>query len=257
MRDRNKAASLINVLFATTIIAAMVGCGSKSVNAEALEENIQSASNEEATEVEFFDEVEPEVFIDESATDASEVLVDAENIDSPLPRYEYPGPEYFYTVLYDFLRDEYGQQYSNYDVCIPTPYIIEIDDSDQDDIKVYGDFWIYNYNLEGDTLMFTSGGSYAGLIHMKNGEEGYEITGMDLVGDGSNFEPTARAIFGDKYDELLALSLDKDAREATRAQIIANYVAANDLNITQYQDYGWPPVQLPAENIDNFYSQLD
>ena len=49
---------------------------------------------------------------------------------------------------------------------------------------------------------------------------------------------------------------DEKVREKTRAQIIANYVAANNLDITAYQDYGWDPVTLPKQNIDTFYSDL-
>ena len=33
--------------------------------------------------------------------------------------------------------------------------------------------------------------------------------------------------------------------------IIANYVAANNPLITQYQDYGWEPVPLPEEESFN------
>ena len=83
-----------------------------------------------------------------------------------------------------------------------------------------------------------------------------KVVSMDEVADGSDFEPVARKIFGDYYDELIKSSGDEDGREATRAQIIANYVAANNLSITSYQDYGWDPATLPDENIDTFYSDL-
>lgn len=46
----------------------------------------------------------------------------------------------------------------------------------------------------------------------------------------------------------IALDADSEAKETTRAQIIASYVAANNLKITQYKDYGWDPVTLPEEN---------
>ena len=50
---------------------------------------------------------------------------------------------------------------------------------------------------------------------------------------------------------------DGEKQDEIRAQIIANYVAANKLSITQFKDYGWDPVKLPEENIDSFYSQLN
>ncbi len=175
-----------------------------------------------------------------------------------LPPYEYPGPELFYSVLYQYLIDEYAGQYDKVDVTIPCPYIIAMEESDNKDIKVWGDFWINNYDLNGNTLETRSGGSYPGCIHMSMSDEGgYEVTGMEVVADGSDFEPTAKKIFGDHYQELIDSSADEKGREEIRAQIIANYVAANNLDITAYQDFGWDPVSLPEENIDSFYSVLD
>ncbi|MCR5687713.1 MAG: hypothetical protein K6G58_06805 [Lachnospiraceae bacterium] len=178
-------------------------------------------------------------------------------VSSALPPYEYPGPELFYTVLYKFLIDEYAENYDKADVTIPCPIIIAEDESNRDDIRIWGDFWIMNYNLNGDTLEMVSGGSYPGLIHVKSTDSGYEVTEMEVVGDGSDYDPTAKKIFGDHYDEFTKSTADIDGREATRAQIIANYVAANNLPIKAYKDYGWDPVTLPEENIDNFYSILD
>ena len=80
---------------------------------------------------------------------------------------------------------------------------------------------------------------------------------MDVVNDGTDFDESAKKIFGDNYDAFTKDGSDEKLREKTRAQIIANYVAANNLNITAYQDYGWDPVTLPEENIDSFYSDLN
>ena len=174
-----------------------------------------------------------------------------------LPAYEYPGPELFYSVLYKYMIDEFAGHYSEAQVSIPCPVIIAEDDSDNSDIKVYGNFWIFNYNQNGDILENTSGGSYPGCIHVKSTDSGYEVVSMDMVEDGSEFEPSAKKIFGDYYDKFMKDGEDEKLRDQTRAQIIANYVAANNLAITAYQDFGWDPVPLPKENIDSFYSNLE
>ncbi len=176
---------------------------------------------------------------------------------SALPAYEYPGPEYFYTVLYKYMTDELNKGYPEAQVCIPCPIIVKLDESDKSDIRVYGNFWVFNYDLNGDTLENTSGGSYPGCIHLKHTDEGYEVTSMDVVADGSGFTESAKKIFGKYYDAFMKDGEDEKLREETRAQIIANYVAANNLDITAYKDYGWDPVTLPKENIDSFYSILD
>ena len=173
-----------------------------------------------------------------------------------LPPYEYPGPEIFYSILYQYLIDEFGGNYNAADVCIPCPMIIKIDDSDKDDIRVYGDFMIFNYFLTDDILECDSGGSYPGCIHIKYSEEGYEITKTDLVEDGSGYQESAKRIFGEYYEDFKKVVSDDKAREKIRAQIIANYVAANNLHITAYKDFGWDPIELPEENIDSFSNSL-
>ena len=199
---------------------------------------------------------------------ASDMITKVENSDisakdslikneSALPPYEYPGPELFYSVVYKYVTDVLGNGYLEGDVTIPCPIIVEIDDSDKSDIKVYGDFRVYNYTLSDDklTLFTVSGGSHPGLIHMKQTDGGdYEVTDFDAVGDGSNFESTAKKIFGDHYDAFSKVYSDENAREEIRGQIISNYAAANNLNITGFQDYGWEKKALPTENIDTFYS---
>ena len=179
------------------------------------------------------------------------------SVGTALPAYDYPGPELFYSVLYHYMTDELAKGYSDYQVSIPCPVIIAEDESDKSDIRVYGNFWVFNYDLNGEILECTSGGSYPGCIHIEDTGEGYKVTSMDVAEDGSGFTESAKKIFGKYYDTFMKEGEDENLRQETRAQIIANYVAANNLNITAYKEYGWDPVKLPEENIDSFYSKLD
>ena len=193
----------------------------------------------------------------DSSVDTEESDDSTDSADSSvLPEYEYPGPEYFYSKLYQYMILELGANYDSADVTIPCPIITYEDDLGGGSYDVYGDFWIDNYNLNGDVLEFVSGGSYPGVIHMLAKDDGYDIT-MEVVGDGSGFEESAKQIFGDYYDDFMKIYSDYEYKQQVRAQIIANYVAANDLDIVAFQDYGADPVELPEENIDNFYSILD
>lgn len=148
-------------------------------------------------------------------------------------------------VIDQYIVDAFGKQYAQADVCIPQQIVVATDESDAQDIKVWGDFWVFNYNTAGDTLKTASGGSHPGLMHLKKGDTGYEVTGFDQVGDGSQFEPTAKKIFGDKYDAFMKMHSNDKEREQNRAQGIAKYAKAHDLNVTMYQDEGWPAVKLP------------
>ena len=65
-----------------------------------------------------------------------------------------------------------------------------------------------------------------------------------LVGDGSDFNPTAKAIFGDRFDAFMALYSNDDAKNAARAKSILDYAEAHGLDISCYQDVGWPAVSI-------------
>ncbi len=248
---------MISVVLSLVLTAALLaGCaGKEQADATAQPEQTQEveevAPEEPATETE--EETEPE----ETAEEPEEAEEsEPEEPTEELPAYEYPGPELFYSVLYEYLIDELSQGYPEAQVCIPCPIIVAEDDSDDSDMRLYGNFLIYNYDLNGEILECESGGSYPGCIHIKNTETGYEVTSMEVVEDGAGWDESAKKIFGKHYDALIKDGENEDLIAETRAQIIANYVAANDLNITAYQDYGWDPVPLPEENIDNFYSEL-
>lgn len=227
----------------TAIIAGLVvGCGNNqqaSVEESPASVEEQADANDTATEN----------AADDSANEAAST--------AELPAYSYPGPEAFYSVVYDKVL-EFAKDYDKADVSIPVVQEIELDEDDKSDIKYYGVFEIENYNLDGTTLMTQSGGVYPGVMHISIDEEGaYKVDSIEIVEDGSDFDASAKKIFGDEYDDFMEKYSDDNERNELRAQIIANYVFANNLDITSYQDYGWDPVQLPEENIDSFYSQLD
>jgi hypothetical protein len=147
-----------------------------------------------------------------------------------------------------YMTDSIGAQYSQGDVCIPFYRVVEADETDKNDIKVWGDFWLDNYKLAGDTLKSVSGGSHPGMFHVKVGDNGkFEVTGFDAVGDGSDFTPSAKRIFGDKYEAFQRINSDDKGRQQVRVTAVANYVKAHDLKATVLQDHGWPAVALPQE----------
>lgn len=226
--------------------------GNETYSLETVDGVIDDAAKAESRFNELFEEYEKATVIGFSTVGGDETSSEA-----VLPAYEYPGPELFYSVVYKYMIDELGAHYEPSDVGIPCPVIIAEDDSNKEDILLYGNFWYFNYKLNGDTLENTSGGSYPGVMHVKSTDAGYEVTGMDITEDGSGFTESAKKIFGKYYDTFMKDGEDDKLLEKTRAQIIANYVAANNLSITAYQDYGWDPVTLPEENIDSFYSKLD
>jgi hypothetical protein len=110
---------------------------------------------------------------------------------------------------------------------------------------MWGDFWVFNYDVAGDTLKTVSGGNHPGLMHLKKTDKGFEVTGFDAVEDGAGNMESAKRIFGDNFDAFWELNSNQEKREDVRLHFIADYVKKHNLTVKMVQDYGWPAVALP------------
>lgn len=152
-------------------------------------------------------------------------------------------PTYF-TAIDDYLVAELGSQYAKGEYCVPLHMIVGVDESNPDDILVWGDFWVFNYDQVDDTLKTVSGGSHPGLMHVRQVENAFEVTAFDQVEDGSQFLPTAKRIFADKFDAFSTIHSDDQQREQLRNEVLSDYVKKHHLQVSMYQDYGWPAKSL-------------
>lgn len=165
------------------------------------------------------------------------------------------SPATYVAAIDRYLTEQIGSQYGKGEdmlpqgvagevVCIPCHTIVDVDEKDAGDIKVWGDFWVFNYRQVGDTLKCVSGGNHPGLIHVRQTGEQFEVTGFDQVEDGSRFLPSAKRIFGDRFDAFQRINSDEKARERTRAEAVAAFVKDHNIDAAMFQDYGWDPVKL-------------
>ena len=150
----------------------------------------------------------------------------------------------YFPAIDRYLTNSIGSKYAKGEHCVPIHSIVRVDERDTEDIKVWGDFWVFNYNHVGDTLKCVSGGSHPGLMHIRQTEKGFEVTAFDQVEDGSRYLPTAKKIFGDKFNSFKTINSDEKNRERLRAEGLAIYAKKNGLAVTLYQDYGWPAKKL-------------
>ena len=150
----------------------------------------------------------------------------------------------YFPAIDRYLTDSIGSKYAKGEHCVPIHSIVRVDERNSEDILVWGDFWVFNYNQSGDTLKCVSGGSHPGLMHIRQTEKGFEVTAFDQVEDGSSYLPTAKKIFGDKFDAFKAINSDEKNRERLRAEGLATYAKKNGLAVTLFQDYGWPAKKL-------------
>jgi hypothetical protein len=156
--------------------------------------------------------------------------------------YGYAGDDPVEAACYQYMAEVIGPQYAEAEISIPTVIIVHEDLTPEDEVLVYGDFWVENYNVEGDTLKTVSGGNHPGCMHVSKSD--YTVTAFDQVEDGGNFESSAKEIFGDAYDDFMKVYGDSEAREENRKITVSDYVNLNGLDIKYYQDEGWDPVEL-------------
>ena len=205
-----------------------------AAEAESVVAETESAAGEEAAAEET---AAPEAKADTAAEETA-------GKSGSLPAYRYPGDDPVKAAVYNYIVDEYAGNYEKSDVSIPYVAEVYIDKSNEDDVQVFGEFWIDNYDLEGDTLKTASGGEYPGIIHIKKDGDTYTVTKVEVVEDGSEWTNSAKKIFGTHFDDFIKIKDDTATRDKVRAQIIKEYADANDLDIKAFQDYGWDPVKL-------------
>ncbi|MBQ6401477.1 MAG: hypothetical protein IJI20_04235 [Firmicutes bacterium] len=161
--------------------------------------------------------------------------------------YGYMGDDPVEGAVYEYMVTTVAKE--NYDVdddtiSIPMVCIVDRVTNDDGTVDVTGDFQVYNYKVDGDTLMTQSGGDHPGKMHLIPDGEYYKVESFEPVADGGEFEASAKEIFGDKYDQFMKVYSDDTAKNDLRTEAIKNYVQATDLQVTQYQDEGWPAVEL-------------
>ena len=146
-------------------------------------------------------------------------------------------------AISDYLVKEIGSQYAQGDICIPVLMIVSAEEDGSEQAKVFGDFWVFNYNIVGDTLKTVSGGNHSGcMLLAKNGDK-LQVTRFEQTEDGAGNEASAKRIFGEHYDIYQNMH-SHDIREAVRQEQLQQYIQRHDLKVKYYQDYGWDAVEL-------------
>lgn len=143
---------------------------------------------------------------------------------------------------------------------IPTPNIVKIDDTDKNDIKVYGNFWIYGYQMYGTIFNTKNAGANPGCYHLKDENGKITVLSKEIAEDGSNNWSSLVKICGG--DEELAKkvmnNLPQDEDEKLRLDYAKMYAKENKLKLSGIKDYGWPVILSDdisdAEFLYNFYS---
>ena len=147
-------------------------------------------------------------------------------------------------TISDYLVKEVGSQYLQGDLCIPVLMLVSTEEDVSDSTRVYGDFWVFNYNVVGDTLKTVSGGNHSGCISLAKEGGKLKVTRFEQTEDGAGNEASARRIFADRFDIYQNMHSSEDVREAVRMEQLQQYVQQHGLKVKYYQDYGWDAKQI-------------
>ena len=142
-------------------------------------------------------------------------------------------------AISDYLLREIAPYYLQGDLCVPSLMMVR-----EEDTCVWGDYWVFWYNISGDTLKTVSGGSHPGMMTLKYENGKPQVVDFERVEDGSRFMPTAKRIFGDYLGIFMNMHANESVREAVRREQLSEYVQQNGLNVHYYQDFGWEAKEL-------------
>ena len=147
-------------------------------------------------------------------------------------------------AISDYLVKEIGSQYRQGEICVPSLMIVSSEETDSLQARVLGDFWVYWYEAAGDTLKTVSGGNHSGCMTLTQENGAIKVTDFEQTEDGAGFEPSAKRIFGDRFDVYQNMHSNQDVREAVRKEQLKEYVQSHNLEFRYYQDFGWEAVEL-------------
>ena len=146
-------------------------------------------------------------------------------------------------AISNYLVSEIGSKYSQGDICIPVLMIVATEEVGAEQAKVWGDYWVFNYDIVGDTLKTVSGGNHSGCMFLAKDGDKLQVTHFEQTEDGAGNEASAKRIFGEHYDIYQNMH-SQNIREAVRQEQLQQYVLRHDLRVKCYQDYGWDAVEL-------------
>lgn len=164
-----------------------------------------------------------------------------------LPRCRYLGNDKQEAAIYEYF--EKRTMVNSYEeVTIPAFVILLSEATNDGRIKVYGNFWRFNYVRNGEILECVGGSECPGVIYLKKDGEGYEVDKFDEVGVGSDYSKDIKKICqGNKELEqsyFNSADVRKSPLKEVRHSAITSYVLENGLSITAYRDYGWDAIPL-------------
>lgn len=140
------------------------------------------------------------------------------------------------TTVDEYLTTVIGRRLGLDNVLIVPNYtVLAVDSSDMNDFRVWGDWWVYAYDSEGEMLITSIATCAPGLFHLKRTADGFEVKKFDEVEEGRAIEENAQRIFGKYSDAFWKVNSNQEYNDSLRLATMKEYVRKNDLPFTKLQ----------------------
>ena len=259
-------------VFAVMLVLLLAGCGRKSAEEqmESQKELIVSGQNTTTGNTEDADQAadvseegaendpaRKDDAADQSIAGADDTGVSGESALDPdntglvkqssaLPIYSYHGSEPYMDIVTGNIVSYAVNMLGDSQVYIPAPTIVRIDDSDSMNIKIWGYFDVYGYNLNGTTLETQSSAAVPGCMHLTEKNGSYVMTSWQQVLSEDERESELRAVCDDDEELTDAFHAVQDTdRENSRKEYLKEYISENSLGIDGYKDFDSEKVMIP------------
>ncbi len=162
---------------------------------------------------------------------------------SSLPAFTYTGDDPVLAAV-SAETANYGSSFLLEDnsVSIPVPIVLKTETVDDTHMKVYGNFWVFNYTLKDDVLDQISGGERPAIMSLEKKDEGWIITNVEECDSGADYYlDIKRFCNGDKeLEEAFATSADASSPlfKEVFLKYLQDYITANNLPAKFWKEYG-------------------
>ena len=160
--------------------------------------------------------------------------------------YTYAGVEHPYLeAISDYLCRYNEKNPEQKDGMIPCITVLQVDNDDESDVKIWGVFDVSNYTLTDGTLVEENTARLAGLFHLSREADGsYAVTEGEFL---KNDDPDAIDAMTEGYDLAREGLHHITVTEETRRWYLSQFVKAEGLDAVQYRPLGGDPLPLAYE----------
>ena len=160
-----------------------------------------------------------------------------------LPPFTYSGDNMAIKAICDYIFMEQMEFAEEHIVNIPG-FVIYKEVEKDGEYLVFGNFWTYGYQLNGNMLEACNGGEMPACFHLKATDDGYDVIRVDRAGDGADYMADIEAFTKDYPGLADMYSHNDESRVEGMKEYVRMYVTDNQLDVKYVKEYGWDPILI-------------